>query len=182
MGTPESVDEVQALDDPVTQRRRQVDHLVSEGRPRRQRGGSEAAHPVGATRPHRSWSSHVLHRFGRWSSKAVAGVTVACCIAAWVIVGVWTGFPRWWETVLYSSTASVTVIMVFAIQHTQGREQVVTQRKLDELLRAQPGADDHLIAAEVASDEELEALAHLNSDDRRLADMETAQPPTSGDN
>ncbi|HEX4981245.1 MAG TPA: low affinity iron permease family protein [Ilumatobacteraceae bacterium] len=132
------------------------------------------------TRPHRSWSSHILHRLGRWASKAVAGVTVACCVAAWGVVGLATGFPRWWETVLYSSTASVTVIMVFAIQHTQGREQVVTQRKLDELLRAQPGADDHLIAAEVASDEELEALARLNSDDRRSAATEAAPPPTRG--
>ena len=105
-------------------------------------------------------------------------MTVACCVAAWIVVGAFAGFPRWWETVLYSSTASVTVIMVFAIQHTQGREQVVTQRKLDELLRAQPGADDHLIAAEAASDEELEALAHLNSHDRRLADAEPPQPTT----
>ena len=121
----------------------------------------------------------MLHRLGRWSSKAEAGVTVACCVAAWTIVGLVAGFPRWWETVLYSSAASLTVIMVFAIQHTQGREQVVTQRKLDERLRAQPGADDHLIAAEAASDEELEALARLNSDDRRLAASE--QPPTERD-
>ena len=110
-----------------------------------------------------------MHRLGRWSSRAVAGVTVACCVAAWCVVGLLAGFPHWWETVLYSTTASVTVVMVFAIQHTQGREQLVTQRKLDELLRAQPGADDHLIAAEVASDEELDALASLNADDRRLA-------------
>ena len=97
---------------------------------------------------------------------------VACSVAAWCVVGLWTGFPHWWETVLYSTTASITVVMVFAIQHTQSREQLVTQRKLDELLRAQPGADDHLIAAEVACDEELDALAELNADDRRLAATE----------
>jgi low affinity Fe/Cu permease len=96
-------------------------------------------------------------------------VIAACGVAAWFVVGVWAGFPDWWETVLYSTTASVTVVMVFAIQHTQSREQLVTQRKLDELLRAQPGADDHLIAAEVASDEELDALADLNAADRKLA-------------
>jgi low affinity Fe/Cu permease len=175
------VDEVQVTDDSVAQRRQQVDHLVRESAPRRHPRGSEAEHTAPATRPHRSWSSHILHRLGRWSSKAEAGVTVACCVAAWIVVGLWTGFPHWWETVLYSATASVTVVMVFAIQHTQGREQVVTQRKLDELLRAQPGADDHLIAAEAASDEELEALARLNSDDRRMADSDAAQPPTNGD-
>lgn len=87
----------------------------------------------------------------------------------WVLVGVWTGFPRWWETVLYSSATSVTVVMVFAIQHTQHREQMVIQRKLDELLRALPEADDQLIAVEGASDDELDALAGLNSADRRHA-------------
>ncbi len=85
-----------------------------------------------------------------------------------------TGFPGWWETVLYSTAASVTVVMVFAIQHTQRREQMVTQRKLDELLRALPEADDQLIAAEGASDDELEALAGLNIADRQLANESTA--------
>ena len=95
---------------------------------------------------------------------------MACVVAAWVVVGAVTGFPGWWETVLYSTAASVTVVMVFAIQHTQHREQMVTQRKLDELLRALPEADDQLIAAEGASDDELEALAGLNNADRQRAD------------
>jgi low affinity Fe/Cu permease len=41
--------------------------------------------------------------------------------------------------------------MVFAIQHTQGREQAATQRKLDELIRALPGADESLMMLEEAS-------------------------------
>jgi hypothetical protein len=56
----------------------------------------------------------------------------------------------------------VMVVMVFALQHTQARQQAVTQRKLDELLRAQPTADDRLIALEGASDEELAALTDLS--------------------
>jgi len=86
------------------------------------------------------------------------------------------GFPDWWETVLYSTASSVTVVMVFAIQHTQRREQFVTQRKLDELLRAQPGADGRLIAAEAAHDEELEALEAKNTQDRRQATGRSARP------
>ena len=69
--------------------------------------------------------------------------------------GAVVGFPHWWEVVLYSTTSAVTVVMLFAIQHTQRRERVVTQTKLDELLRTQPEADDRLIAAELADDEEL---------------------------
>ena len=87
-------------------------------------------------------------------------------MVVWVTVGAVAGFPHWWETVLYSTSASVTLVMVFAIQHTQSRQQRATQRKLDELLRTQPAADDHLIAAEDAPDEELQALADLNMADR----------------
>jgi low affinity Fe/Cu permease len=52
--------------------------------------------------------------------------------------------------------------MVFAIQHTQRREQLVIQRKLDELVRAQPGADDRVAAAESATDAELDRLIQTN--------------------
>jgi low affinity Fe/Cu permease len=88
----------------------------------------------------------------------VAGVTVACLLVAWGVVGIVAGFPSWWQVALYSTTSAVTVVMVFAIQHTQHREQLVTQRKLDELVRSQPGADDRLIAAEAATDAELDDL------------------------
>ena len=59
---------------------------------------------------------------------------------------------------MQTTTAAVTVVMVFAIQHTQRREQLVIQRKLDELVRAQPQADDRMIAAETATDAELDEL------------------------
>jgi low affinity Fe/Cu permease len=108
--------------------------------------------------PYHTTSSNLLHRLGSWSSKAIAGVTAACLLAGWGAVGIIARFPSWWQVALYSTTSAVTVVMVFAIQHTQHREQLVTQRKLDELLRAQPGADDRLIAAETATDEELDHL------------------------
>ncbi len=46
--------------------------------------------------------------------------------------------------------SAITLVMVFAIQHTQGREQAATQRKLDELIRALPGADESLMMLEEA--------------------------------
>jgi low affinity Fe/Cu permease len=112
--------------------------------------------------PHRTRSSHLLHQLGDWSTKAVAGVAVACLLVGWVVVGVVSGFPSWWQAVLYSTTSAITVVMVFAIQHTQRREQLVIQRKLDELVRAQPGADDRMIAAEAATDAELDELMETN--------------------
>ncbi len=84
----------------------------------------------------------------------------------WLVVGLVYTFPDWWETVLYSVTSAITLVMVFVIQHTQTRQQSATQRKLDELLRAMPTADDRLIAVEEAPDQELGALAELNLADR----------------
>jgi low affinity Fe/Cu permease len=131
--------------------------------------GPEASPAVGRTDiggalrgPHRTRSSHVLHQFGDWSSKAAAGVTVSCLLAGWFVVGVVTRFPSWWQISLYSTTSAVTVVMVFAIQHTQRREQLVIQRKLDELVRAQPDADDRMIAAEAGTDAELDELMEAN--------------------
>jgi low affinity Fe/Cu permease len=150
----------------VAARREHVEgHVRSGGRTRR---GDAPGEPLEQAE-HRSQSSRALHSLGRWSARASAGVVVACVVVGWAVVGLVIGFPRWWETVLYSTASSVTVVMVFAIQHTQHREQLVTQRKLDELLRALPQADDRLIAAEGASDAELEALAGLNAADRRFA-------------
>ena len=89
-------------------------------------------------------------------------MTVACTLAGWAVLGIATGFPSWWQITLYSTTSAVTVVMVFAIQHTQHRQQLVTQRKLDELLRSQPEADDRMIAAETATDAELDDLMDAN--------------------
>jgi low affinity Fe/Cu permease len=114
----------------------------------------------------RHWSSRALHRLGEVTAHAGAGLVAALAVLVWLVVGVVAGFPGWWETVLYSSSASVTLVMVFAIQHTQTRQQSATQRKLDELLRAQPSADDSLIAVEEAPDHELEARATMNLADR----------------
>jgi low affinity Fe/Cu permease len=86
-----------------------------------------------------------------------------------VLVGTARGFPGWWQGILESVGTCITLVMVFAIQHTQSWHQSATQRKLDELLRAMPSADDRLIAVEEAPDEELQALADPNLADREAA-------------
>ncbi len=122
----------------------------------------------------RPWSSRSLHRLGEASAHAAAGLIAALAVVVWAAVGLVVGFPDWWETVLYSTTSAVTLVMVFAIQHTQSRQQSATQRKLDELLRSQPGADNEVIAVEEAPDDELQARARLNLADR---DDGRAPPP-----
>jgi low affinity Fe/Cu permease len=59
--------------------------------------------------------------------------------------------------------------MVFVIQHTQARQQSATQRKLDEILRALPEADNALITLEHASEGELRATGDSHQAIRRAA-------------
>jgi len=107
-----------------------------------------------------------VHRLGEYTAHATAGLLAAASIGGWLIVGGVLGFPGWWDNVLFIVSSSVTLVMVFAIQHTQARQESAVQRKLDELLRALPHADRRLIAVEQASDAELAALAELNLADR----------------
>jgi low affinity Fe/Cu permease len=154
----------------VLQRRGRVSHRLAGTRQRRWRKGrpdDQTARPsASAIRPHRRWSSRELHRLGAVASHAWAGVVVAAIALGWIVYGSATGFPSYWQEILESAASVVTVIMLFAIQHIQARDQIVTQRKLDELLRAIPQADNHLIAVEEAPDEKLEAFTELNRQDR----------------
>jgi low affinity Fe/Cu permease len=87
----------------------------------------------------------------------------------WIGVSIAGGFPARWETVFQTLVAALTLAMVFVIQHTQARHQRATQRKLDEILRVLPEADNSLITLEHASDQELHATGHAHRRIRRAA-------------
>jgi low affinity Fe/Cu permease len=74
-----------------------------------------------------------------------------------------------WETVFQTLVAALTLAMVFVIQHTEARQQAATQRKLDEILQALPGADNALLSLEHASDGELRASGHTHREIRQAA-------------
>ena len=82
-----------------------------------------------------------------------------------VALGASLGFPSGWTTGFEVATSILTLMMVLVIQHTQGREQAATQRKLDELLRASPGADRALIMLEEESDDTIKDV----EDSQRLS-------------
>ena len=74
--------------------------------------------------------------------------------------------------------ATLTVIMVFTIQHTQTREQAATQRKLDELLHATPGAAESLMMLEEAPEQFIRAV----EEDQRAIRSELVEDDPNGHN
>jgi low affinity Fe/Cu permease len=102
--------------------------------------------------------STVLHRVGDATSRAGVAVGVAIAVVAFLVVLARVGFPESWQIEFATVAAAITLVMVFVIQHTQNRQQLATQLKLDELIRALPDADDHLVHVESADDAELVSL------------------------
>ena len=99
-------------------------------------------------------------------------------LACLLLVGAILGFPSGWVTASEVGLSSVTLVMVFAIQHTQGREQAASQRKLDELLRALPGARERLMMLEEAPDSVLRDVVddqREHHDEAVAADARTAE-------
>ncbi len=99
-----------------------------------------------------------MHGVDRVTSRPATAAVVALVVAVFFVALAFAGFPGSWQTAFAAACAAVTTVMVFTIQHTQSREQAATQLKLDELIRALPGADDHLVHVESGADEELAEL------------------------
>jgi low affinity Fe/Cu permease len=95
-------------------------------------------------------TSRILYRIEHYTSLPGVALAVVVAVLGLVILGAVLGFPDAWVTAFQVSVAAITLVMVFAIQHTQGREQAATQRKLDELIRALPGANESLMMLEEA--------------------------------
>lgn len=128
--------------------------------------------PVGNRQRLGTPQSRWIHRIGDATTHSTASIVVLVAVAGWCALGAVYDFPEWWSTTLFAVSGAVTLVMVFIIQHTQARLEIATQRKLDELLRSHPEADNRLIAAEVASDAELTELAerHLDAHERAVSD------------
>ena len=100
-----------------------------------------------------SLGSRWLYRIDHYSSLPTVAVVIGLALVGAIGVGVVLRFSAGWIAGFEVGTSFVTLMMVLAIQHTQGREQAATQRKLDELLRALPEAESGLMMLEEASDD-----------------------------
>jgi low affinity Fe/Cu permease len=103
-------------------------------------------------------SSRWLHKIDHYTSQPWATLLLGAILVAAVVLGAILGFPATWTAAFEVGASFITLMMVVIIQHTQGREQVATQRKLDELLRALPQAESRLMMLEEESDETIQAV------------------------
>ncbi|HEY3672677.1 MAG TPA: low affinity iron permease family protein [Acidimicrobiia bacterium] len=111
--------------------------------------------------------SRALRRLDHLVAHAAAAGVVGAVVAVFVVALAIAGFPEAWEVAFSTLAAAVTLVMVFVLHHTQRREQVATQLKLDELIRALPQADDHYVRVQAAGDDEVQELEERHMEHHR---------------
>lgn len=76
----------------------------------------------------------------------------------WLITGPLYHFSSDWQLVINTTTNVITFLMVFIIQHSQNRDIIILNIKLDELIRSHTQARNSSIDLSKLSDKELHQL------------------------
>ncbi|BAT59524.1 low affinity iron permease [Variibacter gotjawalensis] len=105
---------------------------------------------------------HTSDLFGKFASgvSAVSGhpfafLAATAIVVIWAVSGPVFGYSDTWQLVINTGTTIITFLMVFLIQHTQNRDTVALQLKLDELIVATKGAHNDFACIEEKTEAEL---------------------------
>ena len=97
------------------------------------------------------------------TGSAYAFIIAVSFILIWAITGPFFKFSDTWQLVINTSTTIITFLMVFVIQHSQNKDTLALQLKLNELIAANCEASNRLISIEDFTDEELEVIKKFYS-------------------
>ena len=116
----------------------------------------------------------IFRIFARSASQALGSpwaLIIAILITMlWAATGPTFHFSDTWQLVINTGTSIVTFLMVFLIQNTQNRDAKAVHLKLDELIRANKDARNHMVDLQKVPDAE---MARLEQEFSRL--RETAK-------
>ncbi len=106
--------------------------------------------------------SRFFNRFSAVVTKvtgsAYAFIIASSFIVVWAATGPIFKFSDTWQLVINTSTTIITFLMVFVIQHSQNKDTIALQLKLNELIASNSKASNRLISIEDFTEEELEII------------------------
>lgn len=119
---------------------------------------SDDSHPAASGQSQRGVFSRLAHRLTDWTGSGWAATVVVMTSLAWLVIGLAVDFTRWWELSATIGLPALTLLMLVLVQHTQNHNNLATQLKLDELIRATEGAHNQMMSVEDASRRDLDRI------------------------
>lgn len=92
------------------------------------------------------------------TGSSVAFISAMGIIILWLATGPVFGFSDTWQLIINTGTTIITFLMVFVIQHSQNKDTIAMQIKLNELIASNKLASNRLVNVEDLTEDELEAL------------------------
>jgi low affinity Fe/Cu permease len=100
----------------------------------------------------------VAGRASEWAGSSFAVGFAIVSLNVYVLGGLCVGFSPEYQMWANTFMSGVSYAMLFFLQHTQNRDSLAVQVKLDELILAIKRADNKLLAVDELSEEELKSL------------------------
>lgn len=91
-----------------------------------------------------SWFDRKARAAACFMGRPSVFLVAVAAVVGWMVLGPVTGWSEVWQLWANTATTIVTFLMGFLILASQNRDSAALHKKLDEMIRAQPDADDHL--------------------------------------
>jgi low affinity Fe/Cu permease len=111
-----------------------------------------------------------------WTGRTSAFTWALVVVVGWILSGPIFHYSDTWQLLINTITSLVTFLMVFLIQRAQNKDTLALQIKVNELIAAQKGAHNGLIAVEQLAEDDLRVLQERF---QRLAEISRGQGTTS---
>jgi low affinity Fe/Cu permease len=104
------------------------------------------------------WLEPFSHSFAKWTGTSWAFFIAFGLTLAWIVSGPFFHYSDSWQIAMNTVSSVVTFLMVFIMQRSQNKDTLAMQLKLNEIIVALEGANNHVIGIEESSEDDIKAL------------------------